>query len=63
MPNRLDGMRVLVVDDNDDGRFLLTMALKMAGASVVSAASGLQALVLFDVEPVDFIVSDIQCQT
>ena len=41
MVERLDAMRILVVDDHDAGRFLLTVILKTVGASVVSAASGL----------------------
>src|SRR5690349_14504076 len=52
-------MWVLVVDDTDDGRLRLTVILKMACASVVSAAPGLQVLALWDVEPFDLIVSDV----
>ena len=35
MRDRLDGVQVLMVDDNDDGRELLAMVVQMAGASVV----------------------------
>jgi CheY-like chemotaxis protein len=59
VPGRLDGTRILVVDDNDDTRFLLTVILKMVGASVVAATSGRRALELHEAEPFDVIVSDI----
>jgi CheY-like chemotaxis protein len=61
--DRLDGMRILVVDDDDDGRFLFTVILKTAGASVVSASSALQALAFYQVEPLDLVVSDVKMPT
>ncbi|MBA2564071.1 MAG: response regulator [Gemmatimonadetes bacterium] len=56
----LRGLHVLVVDDADDIRDLLTVVLEFYGASVAAAASGLEALGVLDAQPVDVIVSDIR---
>ncbi len=58
MTDRLDGLRVLVVDDNDDGRFLLTVSLQMAGASATAVADSDEALAIVHVHTPDVIVSD-----
>ena len=41
---RLDGLRVLVVDDEADARRLLVKVLKGVGAKVTSAGSAAEAL-------------------
>jgi signal transduction histidine kinase/ActR/RegA family two-component response regulator len=56
---RLDGLRILVVDDNVDGRTLTSMVLTQAGASVKAAASVGEALQMLEVERPDVVVSDI----
>lgn len=59
MPERLRGVRVVLVEDHDDSRELLALMLEQCGASVVSAPSarsGLQAVL--DVRP-DVLVSDL----
>jgi signal transduction histidine kinase/ActR/RegA family two-component response regulator len=56
---RLEGLRILVVDDNADGRTLTSMVLTQAGASVKAAASVLEALQMLEVERPDVVVSDI----
>jgi CheY-like chemotaxis protein len=56
---RLDDMRILVVDDHDDGRTLTTLVLTQAGASVEAVASAREALELFEVHRPDVLVSDI----
>jgi signal transduction histidine kinase len=56
---RLDGLRVLFVDDEPDARELVTMVLGDAGADVRTAASAAEALGLLDHEPIDVVVSDI----
>jgi len=56
---RLDDMRILVVDDHDDGRTLTTLVLTQAGASVDAVASAREALELFEVHRPDVLVSDI----
>jgi signal transduction histidine kinase/ActR/RegA family two-component response regulator len=56
---RLDDMRILVVDDHDDGRTLTTLVLTQGGASVEAVASAREALELFKVRRPDVLVSDI----
>ena len=56
---RLEGLRILVVDDNADGRTLTSMVLTQAGASVKAAASVREALQMLEVERPDVVVSDI----
>lgn len=54
-----DKSRILVVDDDDDVRGLLTYGLTHAGYECLSAASGMDALAILEVNPVDVVVSDI----
>ncbi len=56
---RLDGLRVLVVDDEDDGRLLVGELLQERGADVHLAASATEALAIFASFRPDVIVSDI----
>jgi len=56
---RLDGLRILVVDDSADGRTLTTLVLAQAGASVKSVASVREALAMLELERLDVLVSDI----
>jgi CheY-like chemotaxis protein len=58
-PPRLDGLRILVVDDHADGRALTSLVLTEAGASVNAVASVGEALQVLDVERPDALVSDI----
>jgi len=58
-PERLDGLRVLVVDDEPDARGLLEMMLGRCGAVVVAAASAGEALEALARSKFDIIVSDI----
>ncbi|MET0625482.1 MAG: ATP-binding protein [Pyrinomonadaceae bacterium] len=58
-PATLDGVRVLVVDDQPDARELLAVVLGRAGAEVSTAASASEALELIQLEEVDVLVSDI----
>ncbi|HEX8072730.1 MAG TPA: hybrid sensor histidine kinase/response regulator [Pyrinomonadaceae bacterium] len=55
----LDGVRVLVVDDQPDARELLALVLGRAGAAVSTAASAAEALALFERAGVDVLVSDV----
>ena len=50
---------VLVVDDNDDFRTLLRMALEREGFDVRTAANGQEALVLLQGRRADVMVTDI----
>jgi PAS domain S-box-containing protein len=58
-PSGLDGIRVLVVDDEVDARELVTMLLREAGAETVEAGSVSSALAVVDRSPPDVLVSDI----
>jgi len=56
---RLDGIRVLVVDDEQDGRALVARILDGQGASPVCASSATEALELLSRERFDLLLSDI----
>jgi CheY-like chemotaxis protein len=56
---RLDGMHVLLVEDDDDSRKLLGTMLKQHGAEISSAASAKDAFTLFSEKVPDVVVSDI----
>lgn len=56
---RLDGVRVLLVDDEDDARDVGQAALREMGADVTAAASGREVLALLAEQPFDVLVSDI----
>jgi CheY-like chemotaxis protein len=55
----LTGVTVLLVEDDDDSRNLLSLVLKRYGAAVVSAGSSAEALDFFVREPPDIVISDI----
>ena len=56
---RLQGLRVLVVEDDDDSRTLIGMMLKRQGADVAFAASTAEALGALASGSFDVLVSDI----
>jgi CheY-like chemotaxis protein len=56
---RLDDLRVLVVDDTDDGRALTSLVLTQAGASVTAVRSVREALEVLERDRPDAMVSDI----
>jgi signal transduction histidine kinase len=56
---RLHGLRILVVDDDDDARELLGIILEQNGARPVPAASVTEALALLETFHPDILVSDI----
>jgi PAS domain S-box-containing protein len=55
----LSGVRVLIVDDEDDARALLRTVLEKHGAEVVAAASAQEALAAVERGAPDVLVSDI----
>ncbi len=55
----LSGVRVLVVDDEEDARGLLRTVLEKSGAEVVAAAGVGEALAAIEREPPDVLISDI----
>jgi len=56
---RLDGVHVLLVEDDDDSRKLLGTILKRYGARVTATKSAAEALSVFESEVPDLLVSDI----
>ena len=57
---RLDGIRVLVVDDEPDARELFTSIVQRAGATASSAASAAEALTAMAAAPPQVLLSDIE---
>ena len=57
--DRLDGLRILVVDDEADTRDLLKQGLEFCGASVKVAESAAEALDMMKMEVPDVLISDI----
>ena len=53
------GRRVLLVEDDDDNRELMTEVLVAAGYQVTSAASGAEGLRHLSEHPVDVVVTDV----
>src|SRR6185295_13032881 len=60
---RLDGVRVLIVDDDDGIRFAVRMLLEQSGAIVTAAPSAEAALVLLRQERPDVLLSDLTMPT
>ena len=58
-PPRLDGLTVLVVDDNSDAREVFCLGLERRGAHVATAGSAREARVLLEDRPFDVLLSDI----
>ena len=56
---RLDGVHVLLVEDDDDSRKLLGTILKRYGARVTSTKSAAEALNVFSDDVPDILISDI----
>jgi signal transduction histidine kinase/CheY-like chemotaxis protein len=57
---RLDGIHILVVDDEGDSRELFASILEAAGARVRTAASATDAVDVLRVEPANVLLSDIE---
>ena len=58
-PERLDGLKVLVVDDEADARELLRVVIGQCGAEVRTAGSAQEALEAIENERPDLLISDI----
>ena len=55
----LDGVRILLVEDDDDIRDLMRMALQGQGADLVAVSSAAEAILAFEAEAPDVVLSDI----
>jgi CheY-like chemotaxis protein len=55
----LQGVRILVVDDDDDTRELLTRILERRGAKVIAAGSANEAWAAFEGSALDVLLVDI----
>lgn len=53
------GLRVLVVDDNETNRQLLTLILEAFGASVEAVSDGFAAVTTFSTQPFDLVLLDL----
>jgi signal transduction histidine kinase/CheY-like chemotaxis protein len=58
-PPVLEGLRLLVVDDDPDARDLLTTIFTQCRAIVTSVGSTAEALAVFQRQPIDVLISDI----
>jgi PAS domain S-box-containing protein len=58
-PERLEGLKVLVVDDEADTREMLKFGISQCGAVVTTAASASEALEAMDKEKPEILISDI----
>jgi PAS domain S-box-containing protein len=58
-PERLDGLKVLVVDDEADTRELLKVGISQCGAEVTTAASAREALEVIVKDRPEILISDI----
>jgi two-component system cell cycle response regulator DivK len=52
--------KILLVEDNDQNRYLATFLLEQAGYGVMHARNGKDALVIAEAQPPDLILMDIQ---
>ena len=59
LPNRFNGSKILVVDDERDSLEILTLVLQQEGATIISATSAEAALKAFSHKTPDLIISDI----
>jgi CheY-like chemotaxis protein len=58
-PRPLDGVRILLVEDDDDIRALLRLALESRGAVLTAVDSTRAAVAAIDVQTPDIVISDI----
>jgi CheY-like chemotaxis protein len=58
-PTRLDGIRVLIAEDDADGRQVLKLILEIAGAKVEAVATARAALSALDGHRPDVLISDL----
>jgi CheY-like chemotaxis protein len=57
---RLEGIAVLTIDNDQDSRTLLKTILNQAGAAVIEATSGEEALEIFKTVRPDVVLTDLR---
>jgi CheY-like chemotaxis protein len=55
----MNGLRVLLVEDDDDNRELMAEVLEASGCRVLSASSGQDGLKTLSENPIDVVVTDV----
>jgi CheY-like chemotaxis protein len=55
----LRGLRILVIDDNEDNLFLFSFILEECGVEVITAASASEGFEIFRLTKPDIVISDI----
>lgn len=58
--NELEGLNILIVDDNEIASFVLSKIIIKNGAQAFEAYTGNQAIELFDKNEIDLVITDIQ---
>lgn len=58
-PERLDDLRVMIVDDEPDTREMLKVGLEQCGANVILISSAAEALAFFENEAPEVLISDV----
>ena len=56
----MDTFKVLLADDDATARYLMQAALEKAGFSVILACDGKEAIRLFDENPADMVMLDVE---
>jgi CheY-like chemotaxis protein len=59
LPRSLDGVRILLVEDDDDIRALLRIALEQRGAVMTAVEGARAAVAALEMETPDIVISDI----
>jgi CheY-like chemotaxis protein len=59
LPRSLDGVRILLVEDDDDIRALLRIALEQRGAVLTAVEGARAAVAALEMETPDIVISDI----
>lgn len=54
------GRRILIIEDNEQNRYLITFMLKQAGHEVLQARDGLEGIAMAETEAPELILLDIQ---